>query len=396
MIRAKTDGPIRIIYIIGSLHIGGAERQLTELVKRLDKRRFAPVVLCLFEAGGPLRAEVDQAGVPVDVIGFRGFRKQYANPKLIVHNIRSFIKLIFYLRRAKPHITHAFLVSSYLITGVASRLAGVPVVIAARRNERTGDIYLPWLEKLVNRLVDAVFVVSKAVGQDAVAGRLVAPHKVHLIYNGIDLAPFESPDVLARGAKIRRQFNGERDCLLAGVVASLAPRKGHIYLLHAVAQVLAERSDIRFLFIGRDDGCQTGLEQMAQDLGVSGLIIFVGECHDIPGVLGALDLQILPSLVEGFSVAILEGMASSLPLIVTNVGGNAEAVQDGITGLVVPPADSEHLAEAILRIANNAVLRQQMGQAGQARVRRLFSIERTVEEHESQYLQLLIKKIADG
>jgi glycosyltransferase involved in cell wall biosynthesis len=392
MARARTDGPIRIIYIIGSLCIGGAERQLTELVKRLDKQRFAPMVLCLFEAGGPLRAEVDQAGVPVDVIGFRGFRKQYANPKLIVHNIRSFIKLIFYLRRAKPHITHAFLVSSYLITGVASKLAGVPVVIAARRNERTGDIYLPWLEKLVNRLVDTVFVVSKAVGQDAVVARLVAPHKIHLIYNGIDLAPFESPDVLTRGTKIRRQFNGERDCLLAGVVASLAPRKGHIYLLYAVAQGLAERSDIRFLFIGRDDGCQTELEQIAHNLGVSRSIVFVGECQDIPGMLAALDFQILPSLVEGFSVAILEGMASGLPLIVTDVGGNAEAVQDGITGLVIPPADPERLAEAILHLADSEKLRQQMGQAGKARVKKLFSIERTVKEHECQYRQLLTDK----
>ncbi|MEW5961383.1 MAG: glycosyltransferase, partial [Chloroflexota bacterium] len=282
--------------------------------------------------------------------------------------------------------------SAYLLAGLAAKLAGVPVVIAGRRNERSGDIYLPWLEKVVNRLVDAVFVVSKAVAEDAVSAGLVSSDKIYLIYNGIDLAPFATLDVCSKAAQIRQQFNDEDNCVLAGVVANLTPRKGHSNLLQAAVHILIEQPKIKFLLIGRDDGCRTELEQMSRDLGISDAVIFLGERHDIPVLLAAMDLQILPSRVEGFPVVALEGMASGLPLIVTDVGGSAEAVQDGVTGLVVPPANPEHLARAILCLGGNKALRQQMGQAGKARVRELFSIARIVEEHQHRYEQLVIDK----
>jgi glycosyltransferase involved in cell wall biosynthesis len=211
-----------------------------------------------------------------------------------------------------------------------------------------------------------------------------------LIYNGVAIGNLGAP--VDRTA-IRAGLGIAPDALIATIVANLIPYKGHLDLLEALGQIrdrLASR--FKVLCVGRDEGAQGELEARCRQLGLDDTVIFLGVRNDVADLLGASDIALLTSHQEGFSNSIIEAMAAGLPLVVTDVGGNAEAVVDGETGLVVPARQPAALGDAILELATDDELRGRFGRAGQERARRLFSLEGCVDRYERLYRGLLAGK----
>jgi glycosyltransferase involved in cell wall biosynthesis len=297
------------------------------------------------------------------------------------------------MRRLRPEIVHFFLPGPYLIGAPVAIAAGVPVKVMSRRSLSLYQQNWPLsglVERRLHAKMDAVIGNSRAVVRELIAEG-IPEAKVSIIYNGIEA--IKLPD----RAKARAALGLDQDSLVGIIVANLIPYKGHRDLIEGLAHVLAQiSSPWRILAAGRDQGLRAELEAFAREKGVSGRIQFIGEREDVPSLLAAADFGVLTSREEGFSNVILEGMAAGLPMVVTDVGGNPEAVVDGETGLVVPAGNPQAIGEAILRVARDAALRKRLGTAGRARVEKEFSIGRCVRLHAALYQDLLERHDAEA
>jgi glycosyltransferase involved in cell wall biosynthesis len=235
-----------------------------------------------------------------------------------------------------------------------------------------------WLHRRMSRITGNSLAVIRELEQEG-----IPQSRLQLIYNGIDLPPL--PDGAAR-AKMRTSLGLGADALVLLTVANLIPYKGHRDLLEALATAGdALPTGWRLLCAGRDEGYGAELRHHTERLGIQDRVLWLGGRSDVPDLLGAADIGVLASHEEGFSNAILEGMGAGLPMVVTDVGGNTEAVLDGITGYVVPKQRPEALAAAIRRLAGDAELRRKLGMAGRDRVARQFTLSQCVRRYEELY-----------
>ncbi|MCX7766381.1 MAG: glycosyltransferase [Candidatus Sumerlaeia bacterium] len=380
---------IKIVFVIGSLNLGGAEGQLAELAIRLDKNIF-DVEICCIAQGGPLMELVSRHGIKIRVFKFYLVRGKYS-PYSYFHLPRELWRIYRYFKETKPDIVHAFLYTAYIVGILCARLAKVPVTIASRRSLgyfKENNILKQPLENFINKLTDYVLVNSEAVRQDVLRREKIDPNKIHLIYNGVDLTKFQTHSDLS---ELRAQLNLTEDNLVVGVVANLIHYKGHKELIEA-ARILKPRfPKLKFVFVGRDGGMKAELEQLTKNYTLNDTIIFTGGRRDVPELMQMFDIVALASYEEGFSNVILEAMASGKPVIATNVGGNPEAVVHGETGLIVPPRSASALAAAIEQLLTDSLLRKTMGEKGRQRVKQLFSIDRLLTEMQKFYLDAITR-----
>ncbi len=377
----------KILFVIGTLDVGGTERQLVELLTRIDRRRFQPVVCCLSRGGaleGPLRA----AGIPIHVTGFRGILPRGGGRTLLTlpslaAELGRFLRVF---RRERPDIVHGFLFWAYVLGAYAARLSRVPVVLASRRSLshfKAGRRRLMLMERLANSFTDLVIANSEAVRRDAVRSEGLAPDKVIVIHNGVDVTG-EAPT----SPGVRAGLGLREDVPVVLAVANLIPYKGHRYLIEAWEKVRASAPGAVCLFAG-EGPARPDLERRAAALQLDGSLRFLGTRHDVAELIGSADLLVHPSLEEGFCNAILEAMAAGKPVVATRVGGNPEAVADGVTGILVPPADSRALEEAVLSLLGDPQRRARLGEAGRRRAVECFSIESMVRRYEDLYDETL-------
>jgi glycosyltransferase involved in cell wall biosynthesis len=302
----------------------------------------------------------------------------------------SVIKLLWVLVRWRPAVAHFFLPISYVLGAPAALLAQTPICIMSRRSLNRYQRNHPLLRKLELRLhtyMEAVLGNSHSVVKELIEDENCAPGRVGLIYNGVDVAKFD----LAGPQKVAFEVEGAATSdLVLVTVANLIPYKGHGDLLDALARISGQLpKSWTLLCIGRDDGYGQRLRSQARRLGLRDHVRFLGERRDVASLMKGADIGILCSHEEGFANAILEGMAASLPMIVTNVGGNSEAVIDGVTGLVVNPHNPAALGQAILNLAANDATRSAMGQAGYSRAKMHFDINVCVANYVNLYEGLL-------
>ena len=209
------------------------------------------------------------------------------------------------------------------------------------------------------------------------------PSKLILIYNGVDPFPFES--TISTRAEMRRELEINFHERVIIVVANLIPYKGHADLLEAASMVLKQIPETIFLLVGEDRGIQKNLERQAIALRILDRVRLMGRRQDVPQILAASDLSVLPSHEEGFSNVILESMAAGLPVVATCVGGNPEAVVDGVTGWLVPPRNPKALAAKMIDLLNNPAKARIWGERGRRRVKEHFATERMVAKHLKLY-----------
>jgi len=368
------DPPYRVAYVIGELGKGGAEYQLYELLRHLDRRRFAPGVFVLAPGGWwvePIRA----LGVPVEEIPRRG-----------PADVRRLARLRASLRRFAPHLLHAILWSGNSYGRLAALGLGIPVVIAA---ERVVTPYRGWqvmVERALDRVTDGYLVNCEAIAAWQVERKRLPREKIEVIPNGIDLGrlpPFSLDRRAARSAAGLR-----RDRRLVAGVGRLDAQKDFPTFLRAAAMIAAEVPDVDFLVVG-EGGERAALEALARRLGLGARVVFTGLRHDVPRLLAAVDVFALTSLYEGFPNVLLEAMATGAVAVATDVGGCRELVTSGETGLLVPPRAPAAVAAAVGRVLRDPALARRLATAARQRVEGTFSIDVMARRTMDAYLRRL-------
>ncbi len=290
--------------------------------------------------------------------------------------------------RRRPQVVHFFLPAAYIVGGVVSLFGPRMRRVMSRRSlnlYQANHRLFRRVEHGLHPRMDLVCGNSKAVIED-LKGEGIPPSRLRLIYNGIPLERFD--ECLPR-TQVRAALRLGDDCLVFTMVANLIPYKGHTDLIDALA-LIRDRlpANWALLCIGRDDGIQEGLQARALASGLGNRVHFLGSRTDVPDLLCAADIGVLCSHEEGFSNAVLEGMAAGLPMVVTDVGGNAEAVLHGDTGLVVPARAPEALSAALLTMASDPQ-RATMGTRGRTRVATVFSMDACLRGYRNLYEQPL-------
>ncbi|MFQ5539515.1 MAG: glycosyltransferase [Candidatus Binatia bacterium] len=373
---------IRVLYFIGTLEIGGTEGQLVELVKRLDRQRFEPVVCCLF-SGGPYVSVLSDARTQVEIMNFPD-PWTFSRPHMV---LKHFFGLVKYIGRMRPHVVHGFLFWAYVIGTIAACAARVPVIVSSRRSLghfKAGRSFYLCLERIVNSITRVVVANSEAVRQDVIRQEKLPTGKVLVIHNGLDPSRF----VIKPNELLRESLGLRERSPLIGVIANVIYYKGHSFFLDAWARILDKCPDAIALLVG-DGPLKEDVEAKVDAIGLSESARFLGTRHDIPELLALMDILVHPSLEEGFSNAILEAMAAGKPVVATDVGGNPEAVIHGETGLLVPPRDPAALADAVAELFSDPRRADQMGKAGRERVEKEFRIDRMVHSMEKLYEELV-------
>lgn len=383
----STQPALRVLYVIGSMGVGGAEQHLLNVSRCLVRQGFRCEVFAL-DPEGPLCSAFERAGVPV--VGVRLptlLQRCLPSPRLRARLRLSLAApyLLWHYWRHRPHIGHYFLPAAYIIGGAVALLAPRMTRIMSRRSLNVYQAKHALLRKLefwLHGEMDLVCGNSQAVIRELRAEG-IDEQRLRLIYNGIELDRFKS-------ARPRDQVRAELELpqkgLVFAMVANLIPYKGHADLIQAFASIRDQLpTDWACLCIGRDDGIGASLRAQAQAAGIGEHMRFLGSRQDVADLLCASDVGVLCSHEEGFSNAVLEGMAASLPMVVTNVGGNGEAVIDGSTGVVVPARHPEVLGQALLGMGLDAPARKAMGERGALRAQETFSMRSCVEQYIAMY-----------
>lgn len=378
----------RILFVALCLDYGGAERHLSMVMPELARRGWPITIYCTNRLGA-FAEDVRRGGVEVIGPPIEADARKTGRLRRLLYATFAGARLLRVMRKLKPEVVHFFLPEPYMIGAPISLLQRAPIRVMSRRSLNLYQRKWPGVRKIEGRLhqhMTAILGNSRPVVDDLI-GEHVAPSRIGLIYNGVALDAFETP--FDRDA-FRTSLGFSKNDLVMTMVANMSPRKAHSDAVEALALASSRmQRPWTLLCAGRDDGCQERLQAQIAQKGLQHRIRFLGERADVPDLLRASDMGILASHEEGFSNAILESMAAGLPMVVTNVGGNAEAIVDGRSGLVVPPACPATLADAIVRLADNSALAATLGAGARQRVHELFSNRACVDRYEALYNGLL-------
>ena len=369
---------IKVLVFVTSFDLVGSERQAVELVKNLDRGTFAPSVACL-RREGPLLEEL--TGRVDSVPGF---------PLTAFYNVsalrqaRKFYRLLGEIR---PDVVQCFDYYANVFVIPAARLAGVPVILTARRDEAVIKSRLQLaVEGWCHRRATGVVINADALRARLVARHGIDPARVWSVHNGLDIERFDSQGTLHQSDY---RFLRDGDGVTVAVIANLRPEKGHLTFLDAARLVSHRLPKVRFLIIG-DGPMRPRIESKIKELRLEETVRMTGAITHIPSALKWIDIAVLPSVAnEGFPNAVMEAMASGLPVVATDTGGTRELIIDEYTGFLATPGDPRALADRLGTLIDDADLRKKMGERGRFRIVTEFTTEKMTRRFEQLYRTLL-------
>lgn len=370
---------LRIAQVVTRMDIGGVPDHVMTLVRGLHPSAAVTLFCATIDPRHAL--ELEALGVPVVPIGFT----RLPDP---VADLRAFRRLVGLLRNGAFDIVHTHMSKAVMLGAPAARLARVPVVINTAHNLGFLALRQPllrglfWLyDRALFTVCDRVVTVSDEVRDRTVRAWIAPAAKVVAIANGIDPARFRV--AAAKRAALRAELAQDDGPLLL-TVARLVWFKGLDTLIDALPPLVARHPALRLVIVG-EGTLRAALTDQAERLGLGEHVRFTGERADVPALLAAADLFVLPSVSEGMPISILEAMAAGRAVVATRVGGVPELIEEGQTGLVVPARDAGALAEALDRLIADPALRARMGGAGAARLASEFSAEAMVARTRALY-----------
>ena len=383
------DRPVTVMLLISSLEHGGAERQVVELVRNIDRRRFRPLV-CSLSENVPLARHLPDPERDLVIV-----------PKRWKYDVTTISRVRRLVRDQQVAVLHAFLFDAEMIARVLRRVGAVPVTIASERNT---DYALTRLKagclRLTRHWFDAMVANSAAGKQFNVRTVGIDAERIHVIRNGTDIEYFQPRD----GAAIRTALGVPLRAPLVGMVASFKRQKRHADFFDAARQVLAAIPDAWFVCVGeplRDN--QQGAEDYHREmrslvtaLGLGDRMRFGGQQHDMPAVYSACDVTVLTSSREGTPNVLLESMACAVPVVATDIADNSLIVRDGRTGHIVPLGRPEVVADRLVALLKDGEMRAAMGAHGRAWVVEEFSTATLARRVEQVYEQALTHRLRDG
>ena len=363
-------GRVRVVELLATGTNGGAQEHLFSLVTRIDPARYDVSVVAL-SAGSAVR-KLQRAGVPVLVI-------DEPDDAIAVGALAA------HLAEVRADVLHTHMYRADTVGTRAVMALGEighrrPYIVSTVHSSRvrSGDdqALLGDLTPHMDRLIAVSRSIERKLQHE---GRDVIP--IELIYNGVDLQRYDHQEPCCT---LPDEYGMEPGSQIVGVVARLEPEKGHPTLFDAWPLVLRAVPDSYLLVVG-EGSRRDALEAQARELRIAHRVVFTGRRDDVPAVTAALDVAVLPSYREAQGLTILEAMALSRPVVASDVGGIPEMIQDGTTGLLVPPHDPEALAAAIIRLLTDHPLADTLGRAGHDLVHDRFCIELMVRAVEAIY-----------
>ncbi|MFH1226710.1 MAG: glycosyltransferase [Planctomycetota bacterium] len=367
---------VNILHIIYSLDkVGGTEKRLMETLPYLAGLGKYKIWVCCITGGALYRQQHKSQGIDLIELNAPG-----------IFDILALFRLVRLIGKHRIKIIHTHLFRSNFVGRLVGALTGVPLTVCSENSTMKR-----WFYSLVNRLfasgTDAVIANSMAV-RNHLARNGIPSYKTTVIYNGKS-----SRDYTADSAKqdIRKELNIPPGNYVIANISKLRPEKRVDVFIKAVPAVLKEIPNATFLIVG-DGPLESELKQLANDKGLSGGVIFTGVRNDIPAILRSSDLLALSSSYEGCPNVVIEAMASGVPVVATAVGGTPEIVQDGATGLLVPPENPDLLAGAIIALLKDKNRASEFSRKAVTIFKERFTIEQSVRQIEKLYDDLISRK----
>ena len=370
-----------VLFVHGITEIGGAERELLRVLERLPRFGYRPVVVC--GERGPLIEELTRRSIETRFAPMPPWRKLFAFPRRAsaVHALREV------LAKQRPllvHVNDIWWVPQAIRAVAQLPDPSLPIVAHVRQEIEPHKVRRYELDK-----VDLVMPVSEQIGQSLVAGG-VHSERVRVLYSGLNLDAVPT-QVDPQG--MRHQLGIPAEAQVLGTVANLFARKGYEVMLQAMPTLLTAFPQVHYVIVGTGDTeYESRLRALTQKLGLGGHVHFAGFHDSVYPFLAAMDVYVHPALMEGFGIAVLEAMAMRKPVVATTTGGLPEIVQDGQTGLLVPPGEPNALAQAIVNLLQDSTRRVAMGRSGRSRVETIFTVEAMMDRLIAAYGLLLGKE----
>ncbi len=369
---------VTILYVIDNMEFGGGERVFLQLASAL-RDHFKVFVAA--SPGGRFEEGLSGLGIrliPVDM------RKR--------PSFKPISELVRIIKEKKITLVHSQGGRADFFARVAGKMARVPYIVSTVAMPVEGYDVGRWrkavyifLDRLTERYVDRFIVVSEVLKETLIKGHKIPPHKVLRIYNGIEIGRYRHD---ATYTDLRKEWGVPSHVPLIGAIGRLVWQKGLTHLLQAMPLVFQEYPDTRLILVG-DGPLQEDLRDQVRDLGIEASVFFVGFRIDIPAVLAALDLLVVPSVLEGFPMTTLEAMAMAKPIVATDINGIREEIHNGKTGILMPPADPQALAEGIKQMLKDRTQAKNLGTEARKHVEEMFDIKQQVALHEEVYEELL-------
>ena len=374
------DRKIGLLFVIDCLNIGGTEKQLIELIGRLDRKKFALHLVCLRSSEYQQKLELDCDLVVLEL------------PKLVsISGLRKLLSLSKYIRSRDIQVVQTFFIDANIVGTIAARLAGASVVISSRREMVYWYTPMIMLSFRVLKHFTTRYLANSGNVRDYVSVKEGIPKdRIDVLYNGIDLSRF-SASKDGRQFEIRKEIGAAPGVPIVGIVSNLnRPVKRVDVFLMAAAEVLERGLDAVFVIVG-EGYLKEQLEGMGKALGIAGRLHFIGSKEDVVPYMQSFSIAVNSSESEGFSNAVLEYMACGVPVVATKFGGSSEAVVHGETGLLVEPNNHMEMAGAIIELLKDSQKAKKMGEHGRARVEGNFSFEVVVERQQRYYADVLFQ-----
>lgn len=382
---------IRVLHLIEDLGSGGAERLLFVNLSRLDRTRFDSMVCHLYDRALHWRQPILDLGCPVSSLGLTSIRDLP----------RGVTRLVRLLKQHPVDLIHTHLYGANLVGRAAAALAGVPVVSSIHNPDYEPAVLednpalfpakvwaLNRLDRLTARVARPRFVaVSEYVRQSAMQYLGIRPDRATVIYNPIEISRFtRGPHTAAAAAQLRRELDIPPDAPVLLSVARLDPQKGLRYLVEALPAIVRKFPTAVAVFVGGGSPeARAALEMLADTHGVRRHVRFAGVQADITPYLEVCDVFVMPSLYEGLGIALVEAMAMERPCVASRTTAIPEVVDDGVSGLLVLPADAAGLAAAIVDLLRDPARRARMGVEGRRIAHERFDVTRNIHQLEAVY-----------
>ena len=373
--------PVRVLHVcdkfgVAGSSIHGVSRLFSWWFPRYDASRFT-VTLCGLKHPEPASRLLEQQGIPVHHLGRGRF-----DPR-ILGDLASLV------RRLGARILHVHGYAAADFGRLAARATGAGIVLHEHFADPRMPVYQGVADRLLARLTDRAIAVSGSTRDFLVGERHVPADRVRVIWNGAPLQEF-APVSPAAALEVRRELGLPGEATVVGTIGRLNEQKGHRYFIEAAAEVRRRAPGVRFLIVG-DGDLEEALRRQAMTLGLGDAVVFAGHRRDIPAVLGAVDVLCIASTYEGTPLTLFEALAAGKAVVSTAVDGCREVLEDGITGLLVPPRDPRALALAVLRALQEPGLREALERNARAASRR-YDVERCVEQMQDLYDDVLREK----
>ena len=362
---------LKILLIIDDASMGGGQKHLLLLAQNIDKSKFSVEVAC--EEKGFLVDELTKINIPVHPIKISNWPslKSFFTLAKIIHNVNPFIihshggtagfySRICSLTKKKIGVVHTYHGIHYL-----------------NFEKNLSKYIFRFIDRALLPLTDRIICVAKNDFDLGLRNGVLKKDKSAIIKNGINIEQFASENIPA----------DQKENIIVGSVGRLHTQKGYEFLIKSAGKILDVHPNVRFVIAG-DGEIRNELSQLTKSAGVENYFTFLGNQNDIPAILKQFDIFVLPSLWEGLPLVLLEAMAAKKPIIATGVNGISEIIESGKTGILVPPRDSEKLADAINRMIDDGDLRKYVVNEGFKKVNEEFNVVSMVKKTEELYLSI--------